>query len=406
MRGKQHLLDVAKHYIDETTFAPDETKQKALQVINDLITTKIVLNKTSDIRKYVTSFTNLVGNANAILGIVNILKVNEQPIPLRKRDMKKIFPNGRKMGRNWSSNEDARLLAGIYRYGVDDWKKVAQFVGNGRTKPHCSQRWNRVLNPMLKKDAFTEEEDAKLMNLVKEYGEKSWKKIAEHFMNRSDAQCRYRYVQLQKGTKRIKKSPHEVDFPGLNKTLNQTMAQNLGLNMYNHVNYITPQNIFINTQPNNFVSMPANPTIPICNMDSKMQNVNITVPQSTIIFKPVSNEPGSFIKPTYFNQTDQYSSSSSSPNDCSACDASHSSKNNESVIQISINKINHPTQTPYKSSSNSNSDISSCNKDESIDNLESDFRISDEDIQNMFSNTDLDWLDYTGNNPNSIKLEI
>ena len=113
--------------------------------------------------------------------------------------------------------EDQRLLAGVWKFGLNNWPLVARFVGNGRTRNQCSQRWNRGLNPVLFKGPWTEEEDEKLVALVKEFGEKSWKRIASVLGNRSDVQCRYHFQQIQKkedgGEARHDVSPTEQSPP-------------------------------------------------------------------------------------------------------------------------------------------------------------------------------------------------
>lgn len=131
--------------------------------------------------------------------IDSILRVPEQPIPTASG-----APDGRrKVGsrskaRPWSSYEDQRLLAGIHRFGLDDWQRLAIFVGNGRTKFQCCQRWTRGLDPKLSKDEWTPDLDDKLLQLIAIHGEKSWTRLAVDFGNRCDVQCRYRYKQLLK----------------------------------------------------------------------------------------------------------------------------------------------------------------------------------------------------------------
>ncbi|OHT14338.1 Myb-like DNA-binding domain containing protein [Tritrichomonas foetus] len=108
--------------------------------------------------------------------------------------------NARKKTRSWSNGEDNRLMMGVHKYGLDNWNLVAQFVGNGRSRSQCSQRWIRVLDPKICKNHWTAEEEAQLMELVTQYGEKSWMRVANCLGNRSDVQCRYRYQMLKKGT--------------------------------------------------------------------------------------------------------------------------------------------------------------------------------------------------------------
>jgi hypothetical protein len=90
------------------------------------------------------------------------------------------------------------LLAAIHRFGLQDWQSVSLFVGNGRSKAQCSQRWLRGLDPKISKFQWSEQQDAKLLQLIAVHGEKNWTKVSTDLGNRCDIQCRYRFKQLQK----------------------------------------------------------------------------------------------------------------------------------------------------------------------------------------------------------------
>lgn len=96
----------------------------------------------------------------------------------------------------WTLEEDQRLLAAIDKYGTDNWKLIAKMVGNGRNRSQCSQRWLRGLNPKLRKEPWSADEDERLLGAVKKYGARGWTKIGDVVGNRCDVQCRYRFLQL------------------------------------------------------------------------------------------------------------------------------------------------------------------------------------------------------------------
>jgi hypothetical protein len=110
--------------------------------------------------------------------------------------MRPIEP--RRKIREWTQWEDQRLLAGIYRYGLGNWRSIADFVGNDRTRAQCCQRWCRGLDPNIVKGNWTRETDEQLLALVALHGNKCWTQIAAELGNRCDVQCRYRYHQLAK----------------------------------------------------------------------------------------------------------------------------------------------------------------------------------------------------------------
>lgn len=149
---------------------------------------------------------------DSIILINNVLKIvsGHDPSTVSKRPA-----HYNRKCRSWSQQEDLRLLAGIHKYGLGDWKSISAFVGGERSRSQCSQRWGRALNPNLSKISWTDEEDKKLLDLVFYYGEHSWSQIAKMIGSRSDVQCRYRFYQIRKSKQKGKKdricSPKIID---------------------------------------------------------------------------------------------------------------------------------------------------------------------------------------------------
>lgn len=63
-----------------------------------------------------------------------------------------------------------------------------------RTGQQCAQRWRHKVNPNIKKDKWTAEEDAQLTDLVSQYGNR-WAEIARHMDGRTDQQCMGRWTR-------------------------------------------------------------------------------------------------------------------------------------------------------------------------------------------------------------------
>ncbi|CAM9866931.1 unnamed protein product [Chrysoparadoxa australica] len=93
--------------------------------------------------------------------------------------------------RRWTAEEDKRLQQGVKDYGEANWKAIAQFVAT-RNHSQCLQRWKKVLCPGLKKGQWTAEEDSRLLALVNQ-GFKNWGLLAEHMPGRISKQCRERW---------------------------------------------------------------------------------------------------------------------------------------------------------------------------------------------------------------------
>ena len=148
--------------------------------------------------------TDLIGTAITVTKLKQILDADDTPLPPAQETFfssSKALPwTARKKARAWTELEDIRLLAAIHKLGLESWGSVADFVGSGRSRSQCSQRWFRGLDPRISKVVCSPEEDEKLMELVEEFGDHSWTKIASILGNRSDAQCRYRYNHLAKET--------------------------------------------------------------------------------------------------------------------------------------------------------------------------------------------------------------
>lgn len=140
---------------------------------------------------------SLTGNTQPIQRLKVILDTPPEPLPDPSDGREQV--GARKRSKTWNMQEDQRLLAAIHHYGTESWTSVSRFVGNGRTKSQCSQRWARTLDPRICKGEWTRQEEEQLVRLVTTYGEKSWTTVASLIGNRTDVQCRYRYMQLKRG---------------------------------------------------------------------------------------------------------------------------------------------------------------------------------------------------------------
>jgi hypothetical protein len=154
------------------------------------------------------SYRDAQSNARALLGsttcidkIFDIISLPDEPIPSPGLDGGSgRLPSNRRRTHPWTAQEDARLLAGIHRYGMDMWPAVAQFVGNGRTRSQCSQRWIRGLDPHISKEPWTKDDEEQLLKLVEKHGSRAWVKVAAEMGTRADVQCRYHFLQMIRGS--------------------------------------------------------------------------------------------------------------------------------------------------------------------------------------------------------------
>ena len=96
----------------------------------------------------------------------------------------------------FSSEEDLKLAQLVKEYGEDDWEYIASYMPN-RNVRQCKERWLFYLSPSINKKEFTLDDDLKLIKLYAEMGPK-WKTIAKSFQGRTHISIRNRMKQLQR----------------------------------------------------------------------------------------------------------------------------------------------------------------------------------------------------------------
>lgn len=101
-------------------------------------------------------------------------------------------PTRRSSKGGWTLEEDEILRRAVQCYNGKNWKKIAQFFP-GRTDVQCLHRWQKVINPNLVKGPWTKEEDEKIVDLVKRHGAQKWSLISQSVPGRIGKQCRERW---------------------------------------------------------------------------------------------------------------------------------------------------------------------------------------------------------------------
>ncbi|XP_057472090.1 transcription factor MYB3R-3-like isoform X1 [Actinidia eriantha] len=92
----------------------------------------------------------------------------------------------------WTPEEDDTLKRAVTLFKGKCWKKIAEFFPD-RSEVQCLHRWQKVLNPELVKGPWTQEEDDKIIELVSKYGPAKWSLIAKSLPGRIGKQCRERW---------------------------------------------------------------------------------------------------------------------------------------------------------------------------------------------------------------------
>ena len=92
----------------------------------------------------------------------------------------------------WTAEEDELLNKYVPIYGEKQWRKIAEHIP-GRSSIQCLHRWTKILKPGLVKGPWTPEEDQKLIAWVRAEGPTKWASAAAFIKGRSGKQCRERW---------------------------------------------------------------------------------------------------------------------------------------------------------------------------------------------------------------------
>ena len=99
-----------------------------------------------------------------------------------------------KVNRRFSKQEDAKLKDLVRRFGENRWTLISRYMGNRNTR-QCKDRWYQYLSPHVNQAPWTREEEEKLKKLVVELNGR-WFEIAKYFNGRADSQIRNKWRTL------------------------------------------------------------------------------------------------------------------------------------------------------------------------------------------------------------------
>ena len=129
----------------------------------------------------------------------------------------------RRTNHKFSPDEDQRLRELVKQFGEKDWDEIAANM-KGRNERQCHDRWTYYLSPNINNSPWTKEEDDLLLDLSKKLNYK-WVKISKHFKGRNDTQIKNRWNTLKKKLNLpdiIRRKPSESDTTDTSKNSEQS----------------------------------------------------------------------------------------------------------------------------------------------------------------------------------------
>ena len=133
-------------------------------------------------------------------------ETNSAGTPSGSEDSSDLFKGKKRL---WSFQEDQNLQTLVKKHGAKNWKTISEYFSD-RTDVQCLHRWQKVLNPELIKGPWTADEDSIIMKLVQTYGPHHWSIISSQLPGRIGKQCRERWHNhLNPNIKRDEWTPEE-----------------------------------------------------------------------------------------------------------------------------------------------------------------------------------------------------
>jgi hypothetical protein len=124
---------------------------------------------------------------------------------------------------SWTREEDEAIVAFVSRTGPRNWVKLAEMLP-GRIGKQCRERWTNHLSPEVARSGWTAAEDARLVDLFRNYGNR-WTLIAAYMDGRTDNDVKNRWnSSLKRRIDRISKGEPEFKKRGRKPKLVKTQS--------------------------------------------------------------------------------------------------------------------------------------------------------------------------------------
>mmetsp|Transcript_25725 Transcript_25725/g.101453 ORF Transcript_25725/g.101453 Transcript_25725/m.101453 type:complete len:280 (-) Transcript_25725:1581-2420(-) len=97
---------------------------------------------------------------------------------------------------SWTEEEDAQLMSLVRASPTRPWVSTASMLGNGRTALQCLRRAKQLSDSTSERAEWSKSDDLKLSEAVKKHADGDWRAISNAITGKSPQQCLYRWTRV------------------------------------------------------------------------------------------------------------------------------------------------------------------------------------------------------------------
>lgn len=200
----------------------------------------------------------------------------------------------------FTKEEDELLREAALMYGERSWSLIAECVP-GKTPKQCRDRWANYLQPSLKFEPWSQEEDELLLSLVSKNGTR-WSQLTSHFPNRSTNSVKNRWYWLikNKGKDKLSKNTAKSRLSNSKRSSKCDCTDSLEKNNEIDFHKIIPNNIQYN--PFNYGICSPNFYYDITDNTSEKNNYSLEKKGNPNYFSNTSNNQNIYATDQKINQ--------------------------------------------------------------------------------------------------------